>query len=228
MIAALAPMEAKLVSALPDEPGWQFEPKWDGFRALVFPDGDDIEILSKSGKSLARYFPEIMALVAAIPASRFVLDGELILPIGEVLSFDSLQARLHPAARSQNLRARRLRNSCCSTASAWREATSRASRLASVAPRWRRFMPGMEIRRCYSRRGDLSKTHEPGLPGAAVHWMGAWPSVSMHRIGRANGRCSRSNSDAPPTASWAVFAVLRTAVEASHRCCWGFMTGQGA
>jgi ATP-dependent DNA ligase len=98
MIATVAPMEARLVSALPDEPGWQFEPKWDGFRALVFRDGDKVEILSKSGKSLARYFPEIVALVAGISTSRFVLDGELILPVGDVLSFDALQARLHPAA----------------------------------------------------------------------------------------------------------------------------------
>lgn len=94
---ALAPMEAKLVAELPEETGWQFEPKWDGFRALVFRDGDDIEILSKSGKSLARYFPEIVALVAGISQARFVLDGELILPIGDTLSFDALQARLHPA-----------------------------------------------------------------------------------------------------------------------------------
>jgi ATP-dependent DNA ligase len=97
MTAALAPMEAKLVIELPDEHGWQFEPKWDGFRALVFRDGDQVEILSKSGKSLARYFPEIVALVADISARNFVLDGELILPVGDVLSFDALQARLHPA-----------------------------------------------------------------------------------------------------------------------------------
>lgn len=90
-------MEAKLVAELPEEPGWQFEPKWDGFRALVFRDCGDVEILSKSGKSLARYFPEIVALVAGIDQARLVLDGELILPVGDVLSFDALQARLHPA-----------------------------------------------------------------------------------------------------------------------------------
>jgi hypothetical protein len=95
---ALAPMEAKLVSELPEETGWQFEPKWDGFRALVFRDGDDIEISSKLGKSLARYFPEIVALVAGISQARFVLDGELILPIGDTLSFDALQARLASGA----------------------------------------------------------------------------------------------------------------------------------
>ena len=93
-----APMEARLVAALPDEPGWQFEPKWDGFRALVFRDGDAVELMSKSGKSLARYFPEVVAAIAAVGCDRFVLDGELILPVGDVLSFDALQARLHPAA----------------------------------------------------------------------------------------------------------------------------------
>jgi ATP-dependent DNA ligase len=90
-------MEAKLVEELPNEPGWQFEPKWDGFRALVFRNDKDLEILSKSGKSLARYFPEIVALMADIAERQYVLDGELILAIGNVLSFDSLQARLHPA-----------------------------------------------------------------------------------------------------------------------------------
>ena len=93
-----APMEAKLVAELPGGSGWQYEPKWDGFRALVFRDGNDVEILSKSGKSLARYFPEVVAIIAAVPDEHFTLDGELILPLGEILSFDALQARLHPAA----------------------------------------------------------------------------------------------------------------------------------
>nr|WP_315382194.1 ATP-dependent DNA ligase [uncultured Sphingomonas sp.] len=93
----LSPMEAKLVAALPEEAGWQFEPKWDGFRALVFRRGDAIEIRSKSGKPLDRYFPEIVAMIAAVDCPEFVLDGELILPLGDVLSFDALQARLHPA-----------------------------------------------------------------------------------------------------------------------------------
>ena len=94
----LEPMEAKLVAALPEDEGWQFEPKWDGFRALVFRQRDEFEIVSKSGRSLARYFPEVVALVAAIKVDDFILDGEIILPVGDVLSFDALQARLHPAA----------------------------------------------------------------------------------------------------------------------------------
>lgn len=93
----LSPMEAKPVSDLPDEEGWQFEPRWDGFRALVFRQGDAVEILSKSGKPLSRYFPEIVEVIREIECREFTLDGEIILPIGDVLSFDALQARLHPA-----------------------------------------------------------------------------------------------------------------------------------
>ncbi|HEY9554763.1 MAG TPA: ATP-dependent DNA ligase [Allosphingosinicella sp.] len=93
----LAPMEAKLVDALPESPDWWFEPKWDGFRCLVFRDGDDVALQSKSGKPLARYFPEVEAIIAGLETKRLVVDGELIIPVGGVLSFEALQLRLHPA-----------------------------------------------------------------------------------------------------------------------------------
>ena len=91
------PMEARLVAELPSGPNWQFEPKWDGFRCLAFRDGD-VELRAKSGKSLTRYFPEVVAGLKTLPLRRFVLDGELVIPAGATLSFDQLQARLHPAA----------------------------------------------------------------------------------------------------------------------------------
>lgn len=94
---AIAPMEAKLVAALPEEPGWQYEPKWDGFRCMAVRDGDRVELISKSGKPLGRYFPEVVQLMAALKADSFVLDGELIIPVGDCLSFEALQSRLHPA-----------------------------------------------------------------------------------------------------------------------------------
>ena len=94
----LPPMEAKLVDALPTEPGWQFEPKWDGFRCLAFKDGDTLELMSKSGKPLSRYFPEVVADLLTIPGKHFVIDGELVITQGDTMSFDALQARLHPAA----------------------------------------------------------------------------------------------------------------------------------
>jgi ATP-dependent DNA ligase len=90
-------MEAKLVEQLPDEEGWQFEPKWDGFRCLAFRTGTEVELQSKSGKSLARYFPDIVAALRVLPLDRFVLDGELAILTGDTLSFDALQNRLHPA-----------------------------------------------------------------------------------------------------------------------------------
>lgn len=93
----LAPMEALLVAALPKEPGWQFEPKWDGFRCLAFRAADDVEIKSKSGKSLSRFFPEVLDNLRALPTQQFVLDGELVIPVEGNLSFDALQMRLHPA-----------------------------------------------------------------------------------------------------------------------------------
>jgi ATP-dependent DNA ligase len=91
------PMEARSVAALPEEAGWQFEPKWDGFRCLAFRDGDDVDLRAKSGKPLARYFPEMVAFLRGLPQTRFVLDGELVVPQGDTLSFDALQMRLHPA-----------------------------------------------------------------------------------------------------------------------------------
>lgn len=93
-----APMEAKLAAALPDGDGWQYEPKWDGFRCLVFRDGAEVALMSKSGKPLDRFFPEVAALVARLNAKHFVLDGELIITLDNALAFDALQQRLHPAA----------------------------------------------------------------------------------------------------------------------------------
>ncbi|MCA1581217.1 MAG: ATP-dependent DNA ligase [Acidobacteria bacterium] len=91
------PMAGLLVAEIPKGPEWVYEPKWDGFRCLAFRDGDAIELQSKAGQPLARYFPEVVANVRSIGASRFVLDGEIVIPIGEELSFDDLLQRIHPA-----------------------------------------------------------------------------------------------------------------------------------
>ena len=98
----LEPMEAKLVSELPEGQGWQFEPKWDGFRCLAYRAGKEVELRAKSGKPLARYFPEIVAMLKTLPQPEFVLDGELAIPVGDTLSFDALQMRIHPAASRIN------------------------------------------------------------------------------------------------------------------------------
>jgi ATP-dependent DNA ligase len=90
-------MEALLAAELPDGDGWQFEPKWDGFRCLAHRDGDEVTLTSKSGKPLGRYFPEVVEMLGSLKDRQFLLDGELIISVGDVLSFDALQLRLHPA-----------------------------------------------------------------------------------------------------------------------------------
>ncbi len=92
-----APMEAKLVDELPVGGDWQYEPKWDGFRCLAFRDGDKIDLMSKAGKPLARYFPELVETLRAVKAQRFVIDGEIVIPHDGSLSFDELLLRIHPA-----------------------------------------------------------------------------------------------------------------------------------
>jgi ATP-dependent DNA ligase len=94
---SIAPMEAKPVQELPTGAGWQYEPKWDGFRCLVFRDGKTLDLRSKRQTLLNRYFPELVAGLAALKPRRFVLDGEILVMIEGKPNFESLQLRLHPA-----------------------------------------------------------------------------------------------------------------------------------
>jgi ATP-dependent DNA ligase len=106
VLPPVLPMLAKSVKDVPDpakftdegHPGLLYEPKWDGFRCLAFRDGEQVELASRNAKSLARYFPEVVeALRSERLPDRFVLDGELILAVGDRLDFDRLQDRIHPA-----------------------------------------------------------------------------------------------------------------------------------
>ncbi|GAC1597794.1 MAG: ATP-dependent DNA ligase [Candidatus Velthaea sp.] len=83
---------------IPREAGWLYEPKWDGFRALAFRDGEDVHLQSKSGQPLARYFPELVDAIRSLPPQNFALDGEIVVPVEGAFLFDVLQARIHPAA----------------------------------------------------------------------------------------------------------------------------------
>ena len=94
----LEPMEAESVAALPEGSGWQYEPKWDGFRCLAYRDSSEIELRSKAGTPLNRYFPDLVEALASVPAKRFVLDGEIVIAVDGRLSFSEVQLRLHPAA----------------------------------------------------------------------------------------------------------------------------------
>src|SRR5215471_16859716 len=91
-------MLSKRVGSLPQEDGWIFEPKWDGFRALIFRDGDEILIQSRDEKPLNRYFPELLESLRSQLPARCVLDGEIVIAKKNGLDFEALQLRLHPAA----------------------------------------------------------------------------------------------------------------------------------
>lgn len=91
------PMEALPVGEIPQGKIWQYEPKWDGFRAIAFRDQQRVELQSKSCKPLARYFPELVEELLAVAARRFVIDGEIVIPIKKQLLFDALLQRIHPA-----------------------------------------------------------------------------------------------------------------------------------
>lgn len=90
-------METRQAAQIPRGGDWTYEPKWDGFRCLAFRDGDDVELQSKSGETLTRYFPEIVEALKRAPAKKFVTDGELLIVTGETADFDALLQRIHPA-----------------------------------------------------------------------------------------------------------------------------------
>jgi ATP-dependent DNA ligase len=92
------PMLAKAVADVPDGPGFLYEPKWDGFRCIVFRDGDEVELGSRNEKPLTRYFPEVVDAVKAHLPERCVIDGEIVIAAGHGLDFEALLQRIHPAA----------------------------------------------------------------------------------------------------------------------------------
>src|SRR6266704_5048014 len=94
----LAPMETRSVNELPTGDAWQYEPKWDGFRCIAFRDGDHVDLQSKSGQPLGRYFPELVEALLKVKPKQFVIDGEIVVPVKGKFSFDDLLMRIHPAA----------------------------------------------------------------------------------------------------------------------------------
>src|SRR4030095_15575866 len=94
----LSPMLSSAADALPGGAGWQFEPKWDGFRTIVFRDGDELLLQSRDEKPMNRYFPELVAPLAAALPARCVVDGEIVIVGATGLDFEALLLRIHPAA----------------------------------------------------------------------------------------------------------------------------------
>ena len=97
MLRDAAPMEALLAAELPEGDGWQYEPKWDGVRCIARGDGKNVAMISRSGKPLGRYFPEVLEILGTTKEKSFAVDGELILPLADRVDFEALQMRLHPA-----------------------------------------------------------------------------------------------------------------------------------
>src|SRR5918995_5462800 len=103
--APVKPQLAKSARDLPEGEGWCYEPKWDGFRTIIFRDGDEVQLQSRNGRPMNRYFPDVVEQVLALPADRFVLDGEMVVTVDGIQEFDLLSQRIHPAAsRVERLR----------------------------------------------------------------------------------------------------------------------------
>ena len=221
-------MLAKAADGLPTDDGWLFEPKWDGFRALVFRDGDEVYTQSRDLKPLDRYFPELADPLRAALPERCVLDGEVVIARDGALDFEALLLRIHPAAS----RVKMLAAESPASFVAWDLLAlgdeDLRGRAAGRAPRRARGGP---------RRGDAAGPPDPGdhaiarppptgssgsrAPGSTA----SSPSGSTRRTSRASGRCSRSSTSAPPTASSPGSAGTRTGrARTSGRCCSGCST----
>jgi ATP-dependent DNA ligase len=94
----LKPQLAKSARELPAGDDWCYEPKWDGFRTIVFRDGDEVHLQSRNGKPMNRYFPDVVEQALALKAKRFVIDGEMVVTVDGIQEFDLLSQRIHPAA----------------------------------------------------------------------------------------------------------------------------------
>lgn len=102
----VSPMLSKPLPELPEGDGWLYDPKWDGFRTIVFRDGDEVELGSRNEKPMTRYFPELIEAMKVSLPERCVIDGEIVLEVDGVLDFDALGQRIHPAASRVNMLAR--------------------------------------------------------------------------------------------------------------------------
>ncbi len=102
----LKPQLARSARALPAGEGWLFEPKWDGFRTIVFRDGPEVHLQSRNGRPMNRYFPDVVEQVLQLPAQRLVLDGEMVVMVDGIQEFDLLSQRIHPAASRVEMLAR--------------------------------------------------------------------------------------------------------------------------
>ena len=186
----LAPMLSSAADALPGGEGWQFEPKWDGFRTLVFRDGDEILLQSRDEKPMNRYFPELIAPLAATLSERCVVDGEIVIVGVGGLDFETLLLRIHPAAsRVKLLSAQAPASFVAWDLLALGDNDLRNAPLAVRRERLEHVLAGA-ARRCTSHRlRAIERLRRTGsaasrAPGSMV----SWQSVSTRPIAPGNAR----------------------------------------
>jgi ATP-dependent DNA ligase len=186
----LAPMLSSAADALPGGDGWQFEPKWDGFRTLVFRDGGEVLLQSRDEKPMNRYFPELVApLIATLP-ERCVVDGEIVIVGADGLDFEALLLRIHPGRLAREAAGRPDAGlvRCLGPARAGDEdlrETPLAARRERSSGRW-----PARARRCISRRHSAI-ARSPRTGSAASRgpgWTASWPSDSTRPIAPASAR----------------------------------------
>lgn len=218
------PMEARPARSLPRGRGWWYEPKWDGFRCLAFRAGDRVELLAKSGKSLNRFFPEVVERLREVHETRFGLDGELLAQAGDGWSFEVLQTRLHPAPS-------RIRRLAAETPASFTvfdmlvDTDGADLRRAPLSCRHARLEAFTEV------HGDVRLTLSPGTddPDQAQAWLdgGLLEGVVAKRLDGPYAEGERAmvkiSGYGRPTASSAASATPGEAVLQAP-CSWGSMT----
>ena len=227
----VAPMLAKSVKDIPAG-ALSFEPKWDGFRSVVFRDGDEVEIGSRNERPMTRYFPEVVAALLANLPERCVVDGEIVIPAGDGrrLDFDALLQRVHPAASRVKLLAEQTPASFVAF-----DLLALGDEDCTELPFERRRALLEEALARRAAAGVRHAGHPGPRPGRAVvqpvrgrrAWTGWWPSRWTGRTSRTSGSCSRSSTSAPRTAWSPGTGRTRAAMTSSARCCSACTTTPG-
>ena len=223
-LPVMPPVEPMLAKSVPEIPTGElsFEPKWDGFRSIVFRDGDEVEIGSRNEKPMTRYFPEVVEAVKANLPERCVVDGEIVVVVGDRLEFEVLQQRIHPAASRVKLLSEQTPASfvafdllALDDADYTKRpfAERRAALEQALAGAAAADPPHADHPR--PRPGRSSGSPSSRAPG----WTGWSPSRWPAPTSRTSGPCSRSSTSAPPTAWWPATGCTRAAPTASARCC---------
>src|SRR5438128_8548191 len=221
VMAQFTTMETKVQSELPRGDAWQYEPKWDGFRAVAFKDGDEVVIHSRNQKPLTRYFPELVPALQKIKPKRAVLDGEIVIFTGFGTDFDAMTLRIHPAASRVNM----LAAEQPSTYIAFDLLADGDESLIDVPLKTRRQRlekllgpkPGSIYLSPVTRDREVALSAITDYVGTVLDGIVAKKVDGIYHPGER--AMIKVMSSAPPTVWWGVFAGATTA-SGSARSCW--------